>query len=500
VTGAPGPAAGEGTVARNTAFALASQITTALFTAGLTLYLVRALGPDDYGLFALALAVGLLILQPSDLGLTQSTARFVADHRQNMPRVADVFADGLRLKLLVGITVAAALFALASPIADAYGEPGLVWPLRGIAAATFLQGLLGFVTTTFIALRRINLNFRVALSESAVEAGTSVALVALGGGAAAAALGRSIGYGFGAVVAIFLAFRLLGGQAVPLRGGGRGHSGRLARYAGAMFVIDWAYSALTQVDSLVIGAVLGAAQVGIFQAPVRLITPLLYPSLAIAQAVAPGMSRAEGGPELGPFQEGLRRLILLQAAIVLPIVILAEPISARVLGPGYEGSADVLQALAPFIFVSGFAPLLSLGVNYLGEARRRIPIAVVAVLINLGLDLALVPSIGIVGAAIASNLALIFYTGAHLFLCRRLVGLALGPPARAAAATAVAALPMAGILLLLGGDPGIPLMLAGTLAGWASFLAGLLLLGAVSGEELRKAAGAVAHLGGRRSR
>ena len=44
------------TIARNTALGLASQATTALFTAALTLYLVRALGPDSYGVFALVRA------------------------------------------------------------------------------------------------------------------------------------------------------------------------------------------------------------------------------------------------------------------------------------------------------------------------------------------------------------------------------------------------------------------------------------------------------------
>ena len=36
-------------IARNTLFGAATQLTTAAFTAVLTLYLVRALGPGDYG-------------------------------------------------------------------------------------------------------------------------------------------------------------------------------------------------------------------------------------------------------------------------------------------------------------------------------------------------------------------------------------------------------------------------------------------------------------------
>ena len=46
----------------------------------LTIVLVRVLGPEDYGVFALALSVASLVFLPADFGISQSTARFVAEH------------------------------------------------------------------------------------------------------------------------------------------------------------------------------------------------------------------------------------------------------------------------------------------------------------------------------------------------------------------------------------------------------------------------------------
>jgi O-antigen/teichoic acid export membrane protein len=477
---------GESTVARNTALALAAQVTTAVFTAGLTLYLVRALGPDDYGIFALALSVGILVLLPSDFGLSQSTARFVADHRTDLGRVADVFSDAMRLKLIAGLAFAGLLFALAGPIADAYDEPDLVWPLRGMALAMFLQGLMGFVTTSFIALRRLSLNLRVVASESAIEASASVALVVLGAGATGAAFGRAIGYGFGVAVALLMVHRLLGRRGLSAFGPARGHARRIARYASAMFVIDWAYTAMTQVDSLVIGAILGSTQVGIFQAPLRLVTPILYPGLALAQGVAPRMSRGSGEPDVAGLGRAVRYLIFLQAAIVGPILVFAGPLSNRVLGAGYGESAEVLRALAPFIFVSGFAPLLSLSVNYLGEARRRVPIAVASVLLNLGLSILLVNEIGVVGAAISATAAISFYTAAHLWICWRLIELPLRPMLSAVWRAVLAAAPMAAILLAVGSDPSIIAMIVATILAWAAFLGAVIALRGFTADELRR--------------
>src|SRR5215212_1936883 len=53
-------------ITRNTAFGLATQLTTAAFTAALTLILVRVLGPDEYGVFAIAVGMGTLLVLVSD--------------------------------------------------------------------------------------------------------------------------------------------------------------------------------------------------------------------------------------------------------------------------------------------------------------------------------------------------------------------------------------------------------------------------------------------------
>jgi len=51
-------------------------------------------------------------------------------------------------------TAALTLALLATPIANAYGEPDLVWPLRAIAAAMFGQSCLIMLTTVGSSLGR----------------------------------------------------------------------------------------------------------------------------------------------------------------------------------------------------------------------------------------------------------------------------------------------------------------------------------------------------------
>jgi O-antigen/teichoic acid export membrane protein len=199
-------------------------------------------------------------------------------------------------------------------------------------------------------------------------------------------------------------------------GPGHGNVRRLAGYAGALAIVDGAFTAFAQVDALIIGGYLSAASVGLFQAPYRLTAVLAYPGLALGTAVAPRLSPRGGDADVGALRWTLRWLIIFQAAVLAGVLVWAGPIISLALGAGHTQSAHVLRALAPYIYAAGFAPVLTLGVNYLGEARRRVPIAIATVLINVAIDFLLIPRIGIVGGAIGTDVAFCLYVGAHVWI------------------------------------------------------------------------------------
>jgi O-antigen/teichoic acid export membrane protein len=451
-------------IGRGAALAMAAQATSALFTAGLTLYLVRALGAHDYGIFALAVSLAMLLLLPSDLGITAATARYVASDGDDRAAAARTIGDGLRLKLLVAVPLSALLIALAAPIASAYGLPRLTWPLRAVVLAMLAQGLMLFVGAAFAALQRLAWQLRAVICESGVETGASVLLVALAGGPTAAAFGRALGYALGAACAFALLLRAVGRGALPgLRAKWR--SRQIVRYAGPLLIIDGAFSLFTQVDVLLLGAFIGASASGVFSATLRLAALLHYPGLAVAAAVAPRVIRA-GRARFAPLQHALRWLLVLGALEVAAVEALAGPIAGLLFGRGYGQAATLLRVLAPYILLNAVAPLASLAVNYTGEARRRIPIAIAAVALNVVLDVILIPRIGLLGGAIGTDAAFALYVPAHLWLCGRMLGVDL----RALAATLLRAMLAAGatVAALL------PIATAGALSASAQLLAGAL--------------------------
>jgi len=474
-------------IARNTVYALAGQLLGAVVTAGLTLFLARVLGPQEFGVLSLAFGLAGLLLLPSDFGVSQSAARYAAEHRDDPAEVARVLASALRLKVFLAGSICLGFALLAGPIADAYGEPSLAWAIRAMALTLFGQNVMNLYGGAFVALGRTSSSFRALVSKSVAEAVATLALVLASTGAAEAALGRAAGFLVGGAVAAFMAARVLGPGAVGFGNATGAGTRRVAGYAGAMFVIDGAFALFQQMDVLLIGAILSAGAAGLFQAPLRLIVFLGYPVQALASGVAPRLASTTGDRNVGPFRRAIRYAIMFQAMLVPPMLVWAKPLIELMLGPDYAESAEVLRALAPFVFLLGLGTLLALGANYLGEARRRIPVAIAAVVVNLAIDITLIPEIGIVAGAIGTDVAFAIYVPAHLLICRRIVDIPLRPIAVTLLRSLLAAGAMAGTLALFGvSDVPVVLMPVGLAAGLATYLAVLVLTRETSVGELRR--------------
>lgn len=483
-----GYGAGRDSVAKNTAASLIAQLTTASLTAVMTIFLVRALGASQYGVFALAVGMGSVTVSLSDLGITFSTARFVAEHSGTDDGLRALIVDALKLKVIATGLVCALLAALASLIAAAYGDRALVWPLRAMALATFGQSTYLMLLGISTARGRATANIRLVAAESLLEITATLALVIAGAGAAGAAFGRAIGYVAGAAIAALAVVRLTASGPVHLwRLPARSTVRRIGTYARSVFAIDASYTLSASASVILLGAYLGSAASGIYQAPLKLITLIQYVGLSTANGVTPMVTRAPGRePDVRALNGALRGLIGFQCLMLAPIVVWARPITHLVLGAGYGRSADVLRALAPFVLFSGLAPLLTGSVNYLGEARRRVPIAMATLAaITLG-GVILIPRYGVVGAAVATDIAFGFYTLSHLWLCRRLLQLRIGMLIWSLACGLTAASAMGVILSSVGTGRLTALQwLVGGACGTAAYMAMLAFTREIGAPELR---------------
>lgn len=471
---------------RNAALSLIYQMVGAAFTAGLTIFLVRMLGPGDYGIFVLATSVGAIAILFSDFGMSASASRFVSATERDPEMRSAVLLAVLRLKTVAALLMSLLLVVLADPIADAYGIEGLAGALRIIAIAVFGQSMMYLVMGYFEAVSRNEGGLLVATLESASEVASSVLLVLLGAGVAGALTGRAIGYGVAGALTFYFILRAINFEKAKRVATAAVHR-RIFSYAFALTIIDGAMVLFSRTGVLLIGAYLGSASVGVFEAPLRLTVVIEYVGVAMASGFAPRLARDEGESGVSIFTFALRRLILFQMIAAVLLVVWATPLTAIVLGEEYVESADVLRSLGLLVFLSGLAAMSSVGVNYVGEARKRIPIALAVIAINLVLAMILIPWIGIIGASISASVGFLIYVPAHIWILRSKLGMQVLPMLRttlvAAVAAAVACIPP---LVIGTGRISLPLLIFGGLAALALYLGALIALREITPGEIRR--------------
>lgn len=408
---------------------VAAQVVSAVFTLATAVVTMRVLGPHEYGVYAIVFGFATMAALLCDLGLSMSGARFVAERFESRGAVARVARDALGLKIGLSVVVAVAIAILAGPIAHLLGADGGTLPLRLMAIAAAAQAIFASAVGTLNAVRRTRVSLVAVCAESVAESlGTGTAVL-LAGTATAAAGGRLMGYGAGAIVSVVLMARALGLR----RPGPRvvGHRD-LLRYAGAIAVVEGAFVMFTRIDSVLLGPLAGPAAAGRFDAVVRIATLLQYPGLAVAIALSPRFAGKVAAGDRALLGRALGHLLLLQAVLVIPVALWFGSAARLGLGSGYVACGTVAMAMSPYLLLWGLAPLLTMTATYAGQARRRVPAAVATVIINVVLDLVLIPRLGAVGAAVGTDVAFAVYIAAHVRVCRATVGLPLPTLNRAA--------------------------------------------------------------------
>ena len=279
----------------------------------------------------------------------------------------------VRIRVVLTGLMCALLVALASVIAGAYGQEGLVWPIRAVAVATFAETAYLTALGIYAAVGRTIVAVRLETAERLVEVSASVALVLAGAEASGAAFGRAIGYGAGAVIAASIVLGAARSGGLTFRPGPRSMPIAAVRgHVASVFAADRSPALTRSVSVLLLGAYAGPFASGIFMAPAALAGVAHYVGCLTAEHVRPRLGKGVPQPLNGP----LRALIAFQCVMLAPTVVWARPITGLLFGSSYSQSAEVLRALAPFVFFAGLAPLVARAVDDGGEVSRRVSISV----------------------------------------------------------------------------------------------------------------------------
>lgn len=407
---------------------LAGRGIAAVSGALVTVLLARLLDPSEYGVLFLAISVLSFVTLFSKLGVAKSAARYVSEYKETDPgQVPTILTFSLGVTAVLIAVVTAVLFLTHERIAILFEEPEL--------SSFLLVGTL-FVAfgTLFTYARLVLQGFEDNHSSAlifAVDRGSklllSVGIVAAGYGAIGAFWGYVLGHVFASVLGLFILYRSYYSPSVGGRSVEAGLRRRIVEYSIPLTATDTADVLDKQVDTILVGFFLHPAAVSYYVISKNVLTFVETPMAALGFTLSPtyAAEKASGGVDRAArlYEEALVYALLAYVPAAIGLFLVADPAVTLVFGDGYAGAIPVLQAFSLLAIFQAVSTITNNGLDYLGRAKGRAITKLLTAIANVGLNLLLIPTVGVVGAAVATVITYGAYVTINVYLIHVELGL-----------------------------------------------------------------------------
>jgi len=419
------------TVARNVSTRYLAIAIEALLGFVVLPFNVAHLGASAYGLWVLTGSIT-AYFSILDLGYGGALVKFVAQYRARrdyrslneiLSTIFVVFASFGVVTYLVALLIAVYIdhFFHLSPDQVRIGRIVLLITSLNVAAGTAFS-VFGAVINGF---QRYDLNNGVGTISSVVTAAVNVAVLAAGYGLVELVTATTIVRLLSYWVYRANAYRVFPDLRIRVSSFRRARLREVTMVSVYMLLIDWANKVNYSVDAIVIGAFLGTSAVAVWTVGQRLAEVVQRLTNQLNDVLFPTVVDNDSAARLERLQAIFVQGTRLSLATVIPIaggmMLMAEPLVDAWVGPGFTGSVVVLRLLSFTVIVRIGAATAATLLKGAGEHRLVAFATVAAAIANLGLSIAIVKPLGLVGVAIGTLVPVCLASTLVLFPagCRR---------------------------------------------------------------------------------
>jgi O-antigen/teichoic acid export membrane protein len=401
--------------------------------AGLTfllhVVLARHLGAEGYGAFAYALAWLPLLAFLGRGGMDKAAIRFPAAYRAGGEWGALRGFLSFSSRLVFGASLAMALLAgLVLYVVSDRLDPGLLWSLVVAAAALPAATGVQYVGGLLRGLERVRLGVLVPelLRPAAILLAVILAMALLGTEfGAPAAMGA---YLAGLVVALVVAVPLVA-ISWPRHRQRPHRVTRVREWLGTgagLAVIAGLQLLLTKTDILLLGALRGTTEAGIYNVGQRFAELMGLALFAVNAVYSPLIAQHHTRGD----RDGLQRLVTAAMQLIawssLPLAFILTAFGywlvVGLFGTDYAGAYPVLVILVVGQLANAMAGSVGFLMTMTGHHRQAAVLIGSAAVVNVGLNLGLIPPYGMLGAAVATAATKALWNGLLIVAVVRYLG------------------------------------------------------------------------------
>ncbi len=388
---AQGPAAPARRAGGDVVGQIVYRVLNALLGAAVAIVLVRALGPRKYGDWSALLAVIAIVGYVTSLGLEDVAVRHAA---MDPPRERRWISALMSLELMLSVPVT--IGALVATLAIARNDAARVAAV--LLSLTCLLSALSAARTVFQLRIRNSWTAGFELANGLLWAIGVFAVAAAGGGIVAFALAFLVSSAVVNVAQLVLARRQM-----PFRLRGEGRARRELIRIGIPFAIaSLLYLSYTEIDQVLVFELAGAKAAGLYGAASKVfsralvipgsILATMFPMIAAAYKLDVVRMRAL-------VQTAVEVLLVATLPFVSLVAVIGTPLMRLLFGEAFAPAGPALSVLMLVFAISAFSYIAGDLVIVLRLQRRYIIYATVGLIVNVGLNLVLIPAYGFIAAA-----------------------------------------------------------------------------------------------------
>ncbi len=395
-------------------WAFISIVTTSLAHFILRIILGKELGAEGLGLYTLAFTIYLFGMQFAAFGIGVALTKYVAEFIEDVSSIRNYVSSGMSSSIITGTIMGVLLYFLAPYIAiSLFDAPELALYIKLAAVCYPFIAIQKAVLGTLNGFRKMHLFALLNIIQNFLAVVVSITLVLL--------FGMGV---FGAVIGFVAPTVLIGILCPVLIRQWIGFDASLWNVSiiwqttvfGLYIVLGNSVAFLnTQVDSILIGYYLNPTEVGIYAVAVLLAQTLTLIPNAVQQVTGPVITRLYAKGDLIGVRKivfsTVKRSFLVSVAMAGLIGIFGKLLITLLF------TAEFLLAYIPLLILlvgkSLYTPIMAVGFTLagIGKVTVRFYIAAACGVLNILLNIFLIPSAGITGAAIATTIALIVNCG-----------------------------------------------------------------------------------------
>ncbi|MFC1914661.1 flippase [Chloroflexota bacterium] len=381
-------------IIKNTGSLLISEVIGSLLTFTATVYIARVLGPGDFGKISFAIAIIFYFTLIADPGLSILGTRQVARDKE---KIKDYVGSTLTLRLCLA-TIGFVLLLLVALFINKPLEIKYIIILYGLGlipiGLSFAWVFRGVEKMEYIGLGRILTGvIYIVLVLSFFKSSEQLLLVPcfwVGSNLLAAGLLISIfvrSFGKPRLRFNLASWRSLLKQALPMG-----------------FAVIMGYIMLS-IDTVMLGFMKSNEEVGYYNAAYKIIIFLSMMSASYSETIYP-LASSYYQVSLDSLKRLLQFSTKLMSTLALPLAvggtILARPIMNLIFGAKYDNGIIALQILIWATAVAMVRLAYSRGLLSSDRERRFARVVTAGAIVNIILNLILIPPLGFIGAAIAT--------------------------------------------------------------------------------------------------